>query len=245
MVRRQSGAHEPAPSPRPGRTGAALAGGADVLFERASKALAAGEAQWAAELADMVLALDHRTHEALMLKAEAVDELAYNMVTATGRNYLHTCAQELRAEAAAPAEDPAGRPRRRPAATGVVTDSAPRIRQTGPTQRTPPGACCSALVFGRGSVSGHSKWATIKHRKGAADKARGKLFAKLIRQVEVAAREGGGDLDANATLRTMYQKARDNSVPLDTIERAIKRGTGELEGCRTSRSPTRATHPAA
>ena len=79
-------------------------------------------------------------------------------------------------------------------------------------------------------MSGHSKWATIKHKKGAADKARGKLFAKLIRQVEVAAREGGGDLDANATLRTMYQKARDNSVPLDTIERAIKRGTGELEG---------------
>ena len=82
----------------------------------------------------------------------------------------------------------------------------------------------------RSAVSGHSKWATIKHKKGAADKARGKLFAKLIRQVEVAAREGGGDLDANATLRTMYQKARDNSVPLDTIERAIKRGTGELEG---------------
>ena len=79
-------------------------------------------------------------------------------------------------------------------------------------------------------MSGHSKWATIKHKKGAADKARGKLFAKLIRQVEVAAREGGGDLDSNATLRTMYQKARDNSVPLDTIERAIKRGTGELEG---------------
>ncbi|WP_419920542.1 YebC/PmpR family DNA-binding transcriptional regulator [Candidatus Poriferisodalis sp.] len=79
-------------------------------------------------------------------------------------------------------------------------------------------------------MSGHSKWATIKHRKGAADKARGKLFAKLIRQVEVAAREGGGDLDSNATLRAMYQKARDNSVPLDTIERAIKRGTGELEG---------------
>ncbi len=79
-------------------------------------------------------------------------------------------------------------------------------------------------------MSGHSKWATIKHKKGAADKARGKLFAKLIRQVEVAAREGGGDPDSNATLRTMYQKARDNSVPLDTIERAIKRGTGELEG---------------
>ncbi len=79
-------------------------------------------------------------------------------------------------------------------------------------------------------MSGHSKWATIKHKKGAADKKRGKLFAKLIKQVEVAARQGGGDLDSNPTLRTMYQKARDNSVPLDTIERAIKRGIGELEG---------------
>ena len=57
-------------------------------------------------------------------------------------------------------------------------------------------------------MSGHSKWATIKHQKGAKDKARGKLFAKLIRQVEVAAREGGGDIEANATLRTMYAKAR-------------------------------------
>src|SRR5688500_2029102 len=81
-------------------------------------------------------------------------------------------------------------------------------------------------------MSGHSKWATIKHQKGAADKARGKLFAKLIRQVEVAAREGGGDPDMNPTLRTMYQKARASSVPLDTIEKAIKRGTGELEGVR-------------
>jgi YebC/PmpR family DNA-binding regulatory protein len=79
-------------------------------------------------------------------------------------------------------------------------------------------------------MSGHSKWATIKHKKGALDKKRAKLFAKLIKQVEVAARQGGGDMDANATLRTMYQKARDSSVPLDTIERAIKRGTGELEG---------------
>jgi len=79
-------------------------------------------------------------------------------------------------------------------------------------------------------VSGHSKWATIKHKKGAADAKRGKLFAKLIKQVEVAARQGGGDPDANPTLRTMFQKARDNSVPLDTIERAVKRGTGELEG---------------
>jgi YebC/PmpR family DNA-binding regulatory protein len=79
-------------------------------------------------------------------------------------------------------------------------------------------------------VSGHSKWATIKHQKGAKDKARGKLFAKLIRQVEVAARQGGPDPEANPTLRTMFQKARDASVPMDTIDRAIKRGTGELEG---------------
>ncbi|HUD70014.1 MAG TPA: YebC/PmpR family DNA-binding transcriptional regulator [Acidimicrobiales bacterium] len=81
-------------------------------------------------------------------------------------------------------------------------------------------------------MSGHSKWATTKHRKGAQDKARAKLFAKLIRQVEVAAREGGADMNANAALRTMFQKARDGSVPIDTIERAIKRGTGELEGVR-------------
>ncbi|MGB8179964.1 MAG: YebC/PmpR family DNA-binding transcriptional regulator [Acidimicrobiales bacterium] len=81
-------------------------------------------------------------------------------------------------------------------------------------------------------MSGHSKWATTKHRKGAKDSARAKVFAKLIRQVEVAAREGGGDADANAQLRTMFQKAREASVPLDTIERAIKRGTGELEGVR-------------
>ena len=79
-------------------------------------------------------------------------------------------------------------------------------------------------------MSGHSKWATIKHKKGAADKKRGKLFAKLIRQVEIAARAGGGELDSNPTLRTMFQKAREASVPIDTIERAIKRGTGELEG---------------
>src|ERR1700719_155190 len=81
-------------------------------------------------------------------------------------------------------------------------------------------------------MSGHSKWATIKHKKGAADQARGKLFAKLIRQVEVAAREGGGDPASNASLRTMFQKAREASVPIDTIERAIKRGTGELDGVR-------------
>lgn len=81
-------------------------------------------------------------------------------------------------------------------------------------------------------MSGHSKWATTKHRKGAKDSARAKVFAKLIRQVEVAAREGGGDPNGNAQLRTMFQKAREASVPIDTIERAIKRGTGELEGVR-------------
>ena len=81
-------------------------------------------------------------------------------------------------------------------------------------------------------MSGHSKWATIKHQKGAKDQKRAKVFAKVLRQVEVAAREGGSDLTSNATLRTMYNKARDSSVPIDTIERAIKRGSGELEGVR-------------
>jgi len=81
-------------------------------------------------------------------------------------------------------------------------------------------------------MSGHSKWATTKHRKAAVDKARAKVFAKVLRQVEVAAREGGGDPDANPTLRTMFEKARAASIPMDTIERAIKRGTGELEGVR-------------
>ena len=81
-------------------------------------------------------------------------------------------------------------------------------------------------------MSGHSKWATTKYRKGAQDSARAKVFAKIIRQVEVAAREGGSDMTANASLRTMYSKARDASVPIDTIDRAIKRGSGELEGVR-------------
>lgn len=81
-------------------------------------------------------------------------------------------------------------------------------------------------------MSGHSKWATIKHQKGAKDQKRAKVFAKLIRQVEVAAREGGSDMDANASLRTVFQKARDASVPLDTIERAVKRGSGEMDGVR-------------
>src|SRR3984957_11266162 len=81
-------------------------------------------------------------------------------------------------------------------------------------------------------MSGHSKWATTKYRKGAQDKARAKIFAKCIRLVEVAAREGGGDIETNATLRSASQKARASSVPLDTIEKAIKRGTGDLDGVR-------------
>jgi len=81
-------------------------------------------------------------------------------------------------------------------------------------------------------MSGHSKWATTKYRKGAQDKARAKVFAKCIRAIEVAARDGGGDLDANATLRTAFQKARAASVPIDTIEKAVKRGTGDMEGVR-------------
>ncbi len=79
-------------------------------------------------------------------------------------------------------------------------------------------------------MSGHSKWATIKHKKGAADKARGKLFNKLARQIEVAAREGGGDPTSNATLRTMVQKAKAGQMTNDAIDRAIKRGTGDNGG---------------
>jgi YebC/PmpR family DNA-binding regulatory protein len=79
-------------------------------------------------------------------------------------------------------------------------------------------------------MSGHSKWATIKHKKGAADKARGKLFAKIARQIEVAARDGGGDTSSNATLRTMVQKGKAAQMTNDAIDRAIKRGTGEADG---------------
>jgi len=78
-------------------------------------------------------------------------------------------------------------------------------------------------------MSGHSKWATIKHKKGAADKARGKLFAKLARQIEVSAKSGG-DVDANPTLRTAVQKAKAARMTNDAIERAIKRGTGTDDG---------------
>jgi YebC/PmpR family DNA-binding regulatory protein len=79
-------------------------------------------------------------------------------------------------------------------------------------------------------MSGHSKWATIKHKKGAKDAQRGKLFAKLARAVEVAAREGGGDPAGNATLAQAVEKAKSHSLPNDNIQRAIKRGTGDAEG---------------
>jgi YebC/PmpR family DNA-binding regulatory protein len=76
-------------------------------------------------------------------------------------------------------------------------------------------------------MSGHSKWASIKHKKAATDAKRGKLFTKLARAITVAAREGGGDPEGNATLATAIQKARDQSMPKDNIQRAIDRGTGE------------------
>lgn len=81
-------------------------------------------------------------------------------------------------------------------------------------------------------MSGHSKWSTIKRKKGAADAKRGQLFSKLARYIIVAAREGGGDPKTNAALEQAIQKARDNNMPLDNIDRAIKRGTGDVEGAR-------------
>ena len=79
-------------------------------------------------------------------------------------------------------------------------------------------------------MSGHSKWSTIKHKKAAKDAKRGKLFTKLIKEISVAAKLGGGDINANPRLRTAVTTARANSLPADNIDRAIKKGTGELEG---------------
>lgn len=79
-------------------------------------------------------------------------------------------------------------------------------------------------------MSGHSKWSTIKHKKAAKDEKRGKIFAKLARGIEVAAREGGGDPAMNAPLALAVQKAKDASMPNDNIDRAIKRGTGDVDG---------------
>jgi YebC/PmpR family DNA-binding regulatory protein len=79
-------------------------------------------------------------------------------------------------------------------------------------------------------MSGHSKWHSIRHKKGAADAKRGKLFTKLIKEITIAARLGGGDADANPRLRTAIAKAKEANMPKDNIEKAIKKGTGELEG---------------
>jgi len=79
-------------------------------------------------------------------------------------------------------------------------------------------------------MSGHSKWATIKHAKGAADAKRGQVFTKLIKEISIAARMGGGNPDSNPRLRTSIIKARGANMPKDNIDRAIKKGTGELEG---------------
>ena len=79
-------------------------------------------------------------------------------------------------------------------------------------------------------MSGHSKWSSIKHKKAATDAKRGKIFTKLIKEITVAARMGGGELDANPRLRTAIQAAKSENMPKDNIERAIKKGTGELEG---------------
>jgi len=79
-------------------------------------------------------------------------------------------------------------------------------------------------------MSGHSKWATIKHAKGAADAKRGQMFTKLIKEISIAARMGGGSVDGNPRLRTAVLKARAANMPKDNIDRAIKKGTGELEG---------------
>lgn len=79
-------------------------------------------------------------------------------------------------------------------------------------------------------MSGHNKWSTIKHKKGKADAARGKIFTKLIRLITVSAREGGGDPAGNANLRLILEKAREANMPKDTVTKAIKRGTGEISG---------------
>ena len=79
-------------------------------------------------------------------------------------------------------------------------------------------------------MSGHSKWSTIKHKKAASDAKRGKIFTKLIKEITVAARIGGGDLNANPRLRSAIQAAKSENMPKDNIDRAVKKGTGELEG---------------
>ena len=107
----------------------------------------------------------------------------------------------------------------------------------GPASRWLPGLgncakLASVFIFFevQSPMSGHSKWSTIKHKKGAADAKRGKIFTKLIKEITVAARMGGGDPNANPRLRTAMAGAKAQNMPQDNIQRAIKKGTGELEG---------------
>src|SRR5581483_444559 len=112
---------------------------------------------------------------------------------------------------------------KRPASRGAPGRFGARI----PGPRLHPG---SPVVTLGPAMSGHSKWSSIKHKKALKDARRGKLFTKLIKEITVAARMGGGDVNANPRLRTAVTTARQNSMPADNIDRAIKKGTGELEG---------------
>jgi len=94
-------------------------------------------------------------------------------------------------------------------------------------------------------MSGHSKWATIKHKKAATDAKRGKMFTKVIREITIAARIGGGDPDTNPRLRTAILTAKGENMPNDNIERAIQRGSGTLEGETLMKLPSRAMAPEA
>src|SRR5437763_7089827 len=107
---------------------------------------------------------------------------------------------------------------------GRAGSSSPPSIRSSPTTRE--FTSCSWIRYGRRRVSGHSKWSTIKHKKGAADAKRGKLFSKLSRAIIVAAKEGGGDPAANLALQNAIEKARSYSMPKDNIERAIARGAG-------------------
>jgi transcriptional/translational regulatory protein YebC/TACO1 len=87
-------------------------------------------------------------------------------------------------------------------------------------------------------MSGHSKWATIKHKKGALDAKRGKIFTRLIKEITIAAKQGGGDPDGNPRLRGAIAAAKAENMPADNIKRAIQRGTGELEGVSYEATPS-------
>ena len=92
-------------------------------------------------------------------------------------------------------------------------------------------------------MSGHSKWASIKHKKGAADAKRGKIFTRLIKELTVAARAGGGDPDMNPRLRTIIADAKQSNMPADNIKRAIRRGTGEEPGVSYEEAQYEALRP--